>query len=78
MRHRSIGVIWTDKVIRIGNVGTQMIIVPNVREFMVRWPDNYVTDFHFISGVVAKGMAVCWWDRLIAIHHPCPEDPTRI
>jgi hypothetical protein len=78
MLHRSGAVIWQDKAIRIGNVGTQMIIVPNVRKYAVRWPDNYSGDFHFISEVVEKGMPVFWWDRLIAIHHLCPEDPTRI
>jgi glycosyltransferase involved in cell wall biosynthesis len=77
MKHRSGVVIWTDKTIRVGNVGTQMIVMPNMREYLVRWPDNYEGDFHFISGVVRKGIPVCWWDRQIAIHHPCPEDPTR-
>jgi glycosyltransferase involved in cell wall biosynthesis len=77
MRHRSGVVIWADKAIRAGNVGSQMLIVPNVRKFMARWSDEYVNDYRFISGVAEKGMPVFWWDRLIAIHHPCPEDPSR-
>jgi len=77
MRLRSGTVIWQDKVIRIENVGTQMLIVPNITEWLVRWQDNYVADFHFIAGVAGKGMPVFWWDRLIAIHHSCPEDPMR-
>jgi len=77
MRHRSGVVIWRDREIRVGNVGSQMLIVPNLKSHLVRWPDLYEGDYHFIAGVARKGLPVVWWDRLIAIHHSCPEDPAR-
>jgi hypothetical protein len=54
-----------------------MLIVPNYKDRLVRWPNLYEGDYHFLAGVVKKGLPVFWWDRLIAIHHPCPDDPAR-
>jgi glycosyltransferase involved in cell wall biosynthesis len=81
MRHRTVGVIWINKIIQVGNIGTQMLIVPNVKERLAQWPDNYIAEVAFIEGVVEKctknGIPIFWWDHLIAIHHKCPDAPCR-
>jgi hypothetical protein len=74
MKHRTLGVLWREKTIRVANLGTQMVVVPNTKE-LPRWGNLYESDFYFIADV---RLPVFWWPQLICIHHPCPENPSRI
>jgi glycosyltransferase involved in cell wall biosynthesis len=82
MQHRSRGVIWKEPKIEIGNVSTQMFIVPNVKSQLGFWVPMQGGDFAFIDDTVNRwpgpwSERVVWWPCVLAIHHPCPEDPKR-
>ena len=59
-------VLWTEKVLRMGNVGTPMACVPNITS-LPRWGKDYWADFGFIQGAVsAIGREPVWVDEVIA------------
>lgn len=61
--------IWTEKVIRVGNVSTQMFVVPNDPARLGRWGKRYEGDYDFITSTLAKYPAdsVVWREEPIAI-----------
>lgn len=65
-------VVWTDKVIREGNVGTQMICVPNVAGKLGRWGSRYEGDFDFIVStlVLYPPDSLVWCEEVIAHWRP--------
>lgn len=64
------GTIWKEKVIRLGNVGTQSIVVPNVRKWLGHWGDWVTGDYDFIRSTVDRwpgnDAGVVWVDRVVA------------
>lgn len=81
VKHRSIGVIWRDMNVRIGNVSTQMIVVPNIPSRLGFWVPMQGGDFAFLYQTVQKWPGkedgIAWWWPILATHHPCPDDPSR-
>jgi glycosyltransferase involved in cell wall biosynthesis len=82
MQHRSRGTIWKEPKIEIGNVSTQMFIVPNIKGQLGFWVPMQGGDFAFIDDTVNRwpgpwGRRVAWWPFVLAVHHPCPDDPGR-
>ncbi len=64
------GVVWKDKEVRVGNVGTQGIVVPNVPEKLGVWPNHVCSDFDFLRDTVAlhpqKENGIVWVDHIVA------------
>jgi hypothetical protein len=64
------GVVWKDKEVRNGNVGTQGIVVPNVRGRIGVWGNHYQGDYDFLRSTVDlypnKDADVVWVDKIIA------------
>jgi glycosyltransferase involved in cell wall biosynthesis len=62
------GVLWKDREIRVGNIGTPMFAVPNIPEKLGHWSERYCGDFDFIFGTAAKFGAdrVRWSETIIA------------
>lgn len=61
--------MWADPVLRVGNVSTQMFVVPRKLELIAEWPSMRCGDCRFIEETVAKfgGLdAVAWIDDVIA------------
>lgn len=82
MQHRSKGVIWKEPEIKIGNVSTQMYVIPNIKGQLGFWVPMQGGDFAFIDDTVNRwpgpwANRVAWWPFVLAVHHPCPDDPTR-
>lgn len=48
MQHRD-KIIWDTQELKVGNVSTQMILMPNNKERIPFWESNYEADFKFIS-----------------------------
>jgi len=62
-------VLWTEKVVRMGNIGTPMACIPDVAA-PHRWGKNYWADFGFIqSAVAATGNEPVWVDEVVAHIH---------
>jgi hypothetical protein len=82
MQHRSRGVIWKERKIEIGNVSTQMFIIPNIKGQLGFWVPMQGGDFAFIDDTVNRwpgewASRVVWLPQVLAVHHPCPDDPER-
>lgn len=61
--------LWTDQELRLGNVSTQIAVVPN-KPPLGRWADGiYEGDWHFIQAC-AKHKAVRWDEHVIALIRP--------
>lgn len=69
MHHRE-GILWRDQVIKVGNVSTQMYLVPNLPGKVGRWATNYEGDTKFISQTLdlyPEGeKAVVWHEEIVA------------
>lgn len=67
MRHHG-SVLWTDRQVRLGNVSTQMVCVPNVAGKLGVWPANSEKDFAFIRDTVRNYPpdAIGWREDVIA------------
>jgi len=63
--------LWRVKSIRVGNVSTQMVAVPNIPTLLGVWERRYAGDYDFIWGTAEKlpnGAAdVVWSERVVAI-----------
>lgn len=72
------GVIWKGREISLGNVGTQGIVVPNIRGRLGTWPDRRGSDYHFLRSTLnlypERDGAVVWIDRIIAYLFSDDED----
>ena len=78
MHHRSIGLIWNEKVFKEGQVGTQTVVVPNIQAQLAEWtceqnPDrDYVGDFYFFRRTIDKwpgrDAELVWVPVPIAVH----------
>jgi glycosyltransferase involved in cell wall biosynthesis len=81
MIHRTLGVIWKEPAVRCGNVSSQMVLVPNIKDRLAVWPEKYEGDYWFIRRTVdnwpGRDGAVCWQEAVVAIHHEVPEGGRR-
>lgn len=66
MRYPNGMYLWQDQAIRCGNVGTPMIVVPNVPEKLGVWSDSYVADFEFLTSMKWSPDEVVWRPEIIA------------
>ncbi|HEU4338758.1 MAG TPA: glycosyltransferase family A protein [Planctomycetota bacterium] len=80
MQHRS-ELIWKDREIRMANVSTQMIVVPNVAGRLGEWGRVYEGDLEFLKSTVAlypeKEQAIVWRLERITLHGIAGEVPKR-
>jgi glycosyltransferase involved in cell wall biosynthesis len=64
------GIIWKDRQIRQGNVGTRCVVAPNVHGRLGTWGNRYEGDYDFIRSTVDlypdRDAGVVWVDRVIA------------
>lgn len=67
--HHGGGILWARPEVCMGNVSTQMIVVPN-DSFVAQWPDVYAGDLMFLFYCLEKrgNNDVCWHEEIIAIH----------
>lgn len=56
-------VLWRDPVIRLTNVGTPTIVVPNDPEKLGVWGDRYEGDFDFVSSTAKLHTKPPLWHR---------------
>jgi glycosyltransferase involved in cell wall biosynthesis len=71
MRIPNNGMLWRRPHLQEGNVGTPMIVVPNVPERFGVWGDRYEGDFDFISSTVAAwGGNVEWREEFLCHVRP--------
>ena len=66
-----LGVLWADREVREGNVGTPMIVTPRCPA-MPRWNDGwpaYTADYRFIKRVT-DAASVVWREEVICIVRP--------
>lgn len=71
MRYPNGSELWTQPVVRCGNVSTQMVCVPSIAPSLAgcRWGDRYEGDFDFISAC-AQRLDVRWHEDVIALVRP--------
>jgi len=71
MRYAADGrVLWADRVVRHGNVSTQMILFPN-RAGLVRWDSYHGHDFRFVANNLAgQSTRLVWREEIIAVIRP--------
>mgnify|MGYP001557778839 CR=1 FL=1 len=63
--------LWTDPILRMGNVGTPMIVVPNVQDKIGQFTGMYEGDWYFIDETVKLwDGAVDWCEDVIARIRP--------
>jgi len=64
------GIVWKDREVRCGHVGTQGIVVPNVPGRLGIWGNRYEADYNFLRSTLDlypdRDRAVVWVDRIIA------------
>lgn len=71
MRYPDGGVLWTDRVLRLGNVSTQMLAWPN-RPDLARWDQLHGHDYRFLVnnlGLWPPGSLV-WREEVVALIRP--------
>lgn len=63
---------WTDREVRVGNVGTQMIVAPNDKARLGRWGSRYEGDYDFIVSTLTlyPPDSVVWREEAIAVWRP--------
>ena len=67
MQYESGLVIWNDPIIRWGNVGTPMMLVPNVTAKMGQWGEKRdCGDLHFLQTMKWSGDEIVWRHDVIA------------
>lgn len=73
VRERLSSILWIDKAIREGNVGTPMFMVPNLPSALGVWGHRYAGDFDFIRSTVDKwpggDQGVVWSEAIIVRVH---------
>lgn len=71
MRYPSGRELWKDKVVRRGNVGTPMIVVPNQPQYLGKWPSQRMNDYYFLSSMKWKPSDIVWRPDVLAVIRPC-------
>lgn len=69
-------VLWETKELKLGNVSTQMLILPNVAQKFGRWGSNITRgvkggDFAFMQSLGYSVTEFAWWPEVFAeLRHP--------
>lgn len=63
-------VLWHDPVLKQGNVGSPMPVVPNEPAKLGRWGTRYETDFDFMSTMGWTADELVWMPQVIACIRP--------
>lgn len=68
--HHDSSIIWNDRKITIGNVGTQMFVVPKCADKLGKWKEQACGDYYFIESCASKypRNSIVWREEIIAIH----------
>ena len=67
MRYRRTGrELWSEPVLRMGNVSTQMMVLPNDPSKLGRWGARYEGDYDFLASMRWPVESIIWRDRVIA------------
>ncbi len=70
MKHGDL-ILWKDPVVRIGNVGTPMMVVPNVSGKLGSWGESYEADGHFLIQTIALRRDIpCFHEQIVALIRP--------
>lgn len=72
MRMADGGLVWNDRELRGGNIGTPCIVVPNDPQRLGRWGDRYEGDWDFLESTLALYPlgAEVWREEVIALIRP--------
>jgi hypothetical protein len=70
MRYSNGHVLWSTKELREGNVSTQMVVTPNIKEQLGRWGSRYEGDYDFIKETCAYQGDPVWHQFVIASVRP--------
>ena len=63
-------ILWKEQRLTVGNVSTQMLIVPNQPEALGEWGDRREGDFDFAAGTAGKLGRVVFHEAVIAQIRP--------
>lgn len=84
MQHPYLGVVWSDPVLRFGNVGTPMFVVPNKKMKLGEWKAHTVMDgkpvggdYEFIRGTIENLGEPIWREEIVAIVNPTLSEGNR-
>ncbi len=70
MKHGDL-ILWKDPVVRVGNVGTPMMVVPNQPGKLGGWGVVYEADGHFIiDTLLLRGDAPVFHEQIVALIRP--------
>lgn len=70
MEHPSCGLIWKEQKLAVGNVSTQMVVVPNRPLMLGTWGDRYQGDYDFIAGTLDRQPHPVWHAETLALYRP--------
>lgn len=66
MRYPNGVTLWQDQEIRCGNVGTPMILIPNMPTKLGVWSSRYECDFNFLESMKWPKEEVVWRPEIVA------------
>lgn len=76
MQYTNGAVLYRDPVLRLGNIGSPMAIVPNIPEKLGTWGDRYEGDWDFISETAEKlGEPPFWHEEVICMIDTATNGP---
>src|SRR5207302_3807270 len=72
-------VLWPERQVRAGNLGTPMIVFPNRPSRLARWTRSVTHDYRFVVDSLALWPtdAVVWREEIIAVIRPNEAATTR-
>lgn len=70
MEYASGGRLWSAPLMRMGNVGTPMIVLPNEPAKFGKWGKRYGGDFDFMETLGWKPEEIIWREEVIALIRP--------
>ncbi len=70
LRDRTGHELWKDRQIRMGNVGTPMVIMPNVKAKLGRWAPRYGGDYDFLKSSRWRHEEYLWRPEVIVEIRP--------
>lgn len=78
-------IAWMEREVKIGNVGTNMVVAPNLPSRIGTWGARWEGDYDFISSTVALypegGKSVAWCYDILTIYgcgNETPEETGKI
>ena len=68
IHNKIIGIIWRSKQVQLGNVSSQIIVVPNEFSKLSKWQSLYEGDFLFARDCEASFGNVNWCEPIISMY----------